>query len=280
MDGSPHDWFEGHRSNCTLLLAIDDATSRVTSVRFEEAETTNGYFRLITDHIQTYGRFRAAYTDKHRIFRYSGSSTDSKICTQIQRALDELDIELVCANSPQAKGRVERANRTFQDRLIKATRLHAICEIANANVYLPQFIAEHNARFAKQPALNEGAHRSASELDLPNILCRHEERIVTKNLMFQVDDDFFALTDSYSRRMLSVDSRITIHQHPDDRMTVYHGNHELVADRLGKRVRVAPIVGSKDLNAHLDRRIPDSRYSRLPAANHPWRTYSKPPTPV
>jgi transposase len=110
MDGSPHDWFEERGPRCTLLLAIDDATSRITSARFENAETTDGYLLLIRKHLETFGRFRAAYTDKHSIFRYSGSSTNNDISTQLQRALDELEIELICANSPQAKGRVERAN--------------------------------------------------------------------------------------------------------------------------------------------------------------------------
>ncbi len=156
MDGSPHDWFEDRGPRCTLLLAIDDATSRITSARFENAETTDGYMLLIRKHLETFGRFRAAYTDKHSIFRYSGPSTSNDITTQLQRSLDELEIELICANSPQAKGRVERANRTFQDRLIKAMRLEHIGGTVSANGFLPQFLTEHNARFAIAPESADG----------------------------------------------------------------------------------------------------------------------------
>lgn len=271
MDGSPHDWFEERGPRCTLLLAIDDATSRITSARFENAETTDGYLLLIRKHLETFGRFRAAYTDKHSIFRYSGSSTNNDISTQLQRALDELEIELICANSPQAKGRVERANRTFQDRLIKAMRLEAIGGIAGANAFLPQFLTDHNARFAVAPASAENAHRDVGDLDLQHILCRREERVVTKNLMFQVDDVAYALVDPYSRLNLCAGSRLQVHLHPDGPMTVHHGDQQLESQQVATLVRSAPIVGAKDLNAHLDRRIPNAAKAHTPALNHPWR---------
>lgn len=271
MDGSPHPWFEKRGPICTLLLAIDDATSRVTAGRFETAETSNGYYRLIREHIETFGRFCSAYTDKSSIFRYSGSSPDEKIITQLQRALDELEIELICAHSPQAKGRVERANRTFQDRLIKTMRLKRIDTIAQANTFLPIFIANHNQNFAVLPTSTEDAHRTTTGFDLAQILCRHEERLVTKNLMFQIDDHFFTLIDAYSRRNLSTGSRLNIHVQPDGTMSVFHDTHLLEAQPTGKRERIAPIVDTKELNPHLDRRIPNPKKTRTPAANHPWK---------
>jgi hypothetical protein len=272
MDGSPHDWFEDRGPRCTLLLAIDDATSRVTAGHFEPAETSDGYFRLIRKHLETYGRFCAAYTDKHSIFRYSGHSTHLDTTTQVQRALDELAIELICANSPQAKGRVERANRTFQDRLIKAMRLEHLATMDAANSFLPRFISDHNERFANQPADPQTAHRSTEGFDLEHILCRREERVITKNLMFQLDDATFTLVDPYSRRNLATGSRVLIHLHLDRPISVYHQGRELIAESLGKLTRTAPIVSSKDLNAYLDRRTPDARKVRKPAANHPWKT--------
>jgi len=273
MDGSPHDWFEERGPKCTLLLAIDDATSRVTAGRFDKAETTDGYFLLLQNHVETFGRFRAAYTDKHSIFRYSGSSTDETIVTQIQRALEDLQIDLICANSPQAKGRIERANRTFQDRLVKMMRLNKINTIADANHFLPDFIRRHNERFAIKPLLGEDAHRTTAGYDIPHILCRHEERTVTKNLMFQIGDYFFTLVDAYSKRNLTTGSRLSIHVHPGGTMTVHHGNHELEVQPMGKRERIVPIVGSKDLNSHLDRRISDPTKTRTPDRNHPWKAY-------
>jgi transposase len=276
MDGSPHPWLEDRGPHCTLLLAIDDATSRITAGRFELAETTDGYYRLLALHLSTYGRFLAAYTDKHSIFRYSGASTDPAIISQLHRSLEQLGIELICANSPQAKGRIERANRTFQDRLVKTMHLKKIATIEQANAFLPCFINDHNARFAVPAAAVEDAHRSIGGFELDDILCRHDERVVTKNLMFQLDDLCFKLVDPYSQRKLYAGSRIVIRRHPDGRMTVRHGDQTLAAEQAGRLLRNAPIVGSKDLNAHLDRRISDPRKVRKPAPNHPWKTFRQP----
>ena len=270
MDGSPHNWFEGRAPECTLLLAVDDATSRICSARFEPTETTDGYFRLTRSHIERYGRFLAAYPDKHSIFRYSGQSVASDVTTQYQRACNELDVELICANSPQAKGRVERANRTLQDRLVKAMRLANICDMEVANAFLPGFLENHNAQFAREPACSDDAHRSASGFDLDYILCRRKERVITKNLMFQISDTIYALTDAYSKRNIVTGARVELRIHTDGRMTGHHGSHELSVKSLGKRARNAPIVGAKDLNAHLDRRLPNPRKAHKPALNHPW----------
>ncbi len=272
MDGSPHDWFEERGPRCSLLLAIDDATSRVTAGRFEPSETTDGYYRLIRAHVSTFGRFCAAYTDKHSIFRYSGTNANVHITTQLHRALGELEIELICANSPQAKGRVERANRTFQDRLIKAMRLEKIETLEAGNVFLPGFITEHNTRFAIEPADVNDAHRSTEGFDLDFILCQREERVLTKNLMFQLNDACFALVDPYSRRKLTAGSRIEIRLHPDRPMTTHHDGEELTAEPVGKLTRNAAVVGAKDLNAHLDRRKPNPAKGHTPAPNHPWRS--------
>jgi transposase len=271
MDGSPHDWFEDRGPRATLLLAIDDATSRVNAARLEPSETTDGYLRLMNSYLAIHGRFMAAYTDKHSIFRYSGPSPDTTVVTQFQRVLDELDIELICANSPQAKGRVERANRTFQDRFMKTLRLEAISTIDAANAYLPRFMAEHNEHFAIAPQREANVHRDVEGMDLYEILCRQDERVLTKNLMFQLDDESFMLTDHVSRRDLWSGSRIQIKRHMDGRMTVWHEGKRLEAESLGMRVRNAPIVEAKDLNAHMDKRIPNPRKAHKPAANHPWR---------
>ena len=224
------------------------------------------------DHIERHGRFCAAYTDKHSIFRYSGTSTDRTITTQLQRAFDELDIELICANTPQAKGRVERANRTFQDRLIKTMRLEDIATLEAANAFLPKFLEDHNGRFAIAPTSNEDAHRQSVGLDLDRILCRREERIVTKNLMFQIDDDFFTLVDPYSRRNLTTGSRLDIQIPPSGAPRVFHGAQLLEAVGAGKRLRNAQIVGAKDLNERVDRHVPNPKKGHSPPRTHPWRT--------
>lgn len=123
IDGSYHDWFEGRAAKCCLLVYIDDATGKLLHLRFCEAETTFDYMLSTRAYIEQYGKPLAFYSDKHSVFRVNQkSSQDSKI-TQFGRILNELNIDIIFANSPQAKGRVERANRTLQDRLIKEMRL-------------------------------------------------------------------------------------------------------------------------------------------------------------
>lgn len=118
IDGSPHDWFEGRRAKCCLLVFIDDATSRLLGLRFVEAECSLGYFKLCQETIKKHGRPLAYYSDKWGGFRQNLPGKEEEL-TQFGRLLEELDIELICANSPEAKGRVERANQTLQDRLVK-----------------------------------------------------------------------------------------------------------------------------------------------------------------
>ena len=110
IDGSPHDWFEGRADRCTLLVFIDDATSRLLQLRFAPTESTLGYMHALHDHIVAHGLPVALYSDKHSIFRINAKEADPEAETQFGRAARELGIECIHANSPQAKGRVERAN--------------------------------------------------------------------------------------------------------------------------------------------------------------------------
>jgi hypothetical protein len=119
IDGSPHAWFEDRGPKCTLLVFIDDATSALVGLRFAHNETTAEYFALARIYFAQYGLPQAFYSDRFGIFRINVASSPTNDQTQFGRALDQLDIALICANSPQAKGRVERVNRTLQDRLIK-----------------------------------------------------------------------------------------------------------------------------------------------------------------
>ena len=120
IDGSPHDWFENRGPRRTLLVAIDDATSAYMHLLFVERETTDGYFAFVSGYLELHGKPLGFYSDKHAIFRnHMQASKSLDLTTQFARAMNELDIELICANTPQAKGRVERANATLQDRLVK-----------------------------------------------------------------------------------------------------------------------------------------------------------------
>ncbi len=201
IDGSPHDWFEGRAPICTLLVFIDDASSAITDLRFFPCENTQGYMELIKSHIKKYGRPLALYSDQHSIFvpNYKIAKINNTQ-TQFKRAMNTLDIELILAKSPQAKGRVERANKTLQDRLVKEMRLNNINNIEQANEFLETFRLDHNKRFAKAPNNKNNAHRellhNTRELDL--ILSLHKKKNVTKALEF-----------TYQKRVYQIDKKAT-----------------------------------------------------------------------
>ena len=153
IDGSQHWWFEDRGPQCTLLVFIDDATSRLMHLRFVGAESTFDYFEATRAYLERYGKPVAFYTDKHAVFRVNKKdAAGGDGMTQFGRALHALNIDIICANSTQAKGRVERANGTLQDRLVKEMRLRGIDTLAAGNALLPAFMADYNRRFAKPPS--------------------------------------------------------------------------------------------------------------------------------
>jgi transposase len=157
VDGCEHAWFEDRGPPCTLLVFVDDATSRLMHLRFVPSESTFTYLRAARSYVETHGRPVAFYSDKHGVFRVAGAGREGM--TQLGRALAELNVDLICADSPQAKGRVERAHKTLQDRLVKELRLAGIATVEAANAFLPGFMADYNARFAKEPRRPEDLHR-------------------------------------------------------------------------------------------------------------------------
>src|ERR1700676_1863274 len=160
IDGSPHDWFEGRAPRCTLIVFIDDATSRLTALRFAPVESARAYLEALRGHVLEHGCPLAFYSDRHGIFRVNAKdakSGDGK--TEFGREADRLGIEPIHALTPQAKGRVERANQTLQDRLVKEMRLQNISSIEATHGFLPTFIASWNERFAVPPRNEKSAHR-------------------------------------------------------------------------------------------------------------------------
>jgi len=196
IDGSEHRWFEDRANPCTLLVFIDDATGRLMQLRFVESESTTSYFEALRGYLQAHGRPLAFYSDKHTVFRVSRAEAQGgQGMTQFGRALAELNIEILCANSSQAKGRVERVNRTLQDRLVKELRLAGIATLDAGNAFLPGFIERFNAHFAVTPARAGDLHRP---LNLPpdrlrDILCHHERRHVSQQLTVAYDRQLFVL---------------------------------------------------------------------------------------
>jgi len=175
IDGSHHDWFEGRSGSwCVLMVIVDDATGR-TYARFYGAETTEAAMDVFGRWIRLHGVPRSAYVDRHSIYR---DEDHPEKPTQFGRAMKELAVELICARSPQAKGRVERKHRVFQDRLVKELRLRGISDIEQANALLEKILLpELNRRYAIQPVRESDLHRAAP-LGIEEILCVKEPRVV------------------------------------------------------------------------------------------------------
>ena len=188
IDGSDHAWFEERGPKCTLLVYIDDATGQLMELWFVPDETFFAYCEASRHYFERYGKPVAFYSDKHGIFRVNQPRPMglSSGLTQFGRAMQELNIQIICANSPQAKGRIERANQTLQDRLVKELRLRRISDMQAGNAYLPEFLADFNRRFAVQPRSSHNAHRpllKTENLDL--ILTYQKTGTLSKNLTVQ-----------------------------------------------------------------------------------------------
>ena len=190
IDGSDHRWFEGRAEPCTLLVFIDDATSKLMQLRFVASESTVSYFQALHAYLDAHGCPVAFYSDKHSVFRATRQEAKGgQGMTQFGRALAELNIEILCANSSQAKGRVERANRTLQDRLVKELRLAQINDMVAGNMFLPAFMERFNERFSIRAAKPEDLHRrlSMTPARMDDILCHREQRYVGAQLMLSYD---------------------------------------------------------------------------------------------
>jgi transposase len=281
IDGSEHRWFEDRAAPCTLLVFVDDATSRLMELRFVASESTFAYFEALKAYLEHHGKPVAFYSDKHSIFRVSNENAVSGDgMTQFGRALAELNIEILCANTSQAKGRVERAHHTLQDRLVKELRLAGISTIDAANAFLPSFIAHYNTRFAKPPAHDQDFHRVlASHQDLDQILCWREQRQVSHQLVV-----------NYSRMKLMLKPEgiamrlrgkmVEIYDFPDGRLEVRWNGRSLPYSAFDKLQRVshAAIVENKRLGEILawikEQQDRQPRFNQIP--DGPRRSSQKP----
>lgn len=267
-DGSRHDWFEGRAEKATLVIFIDDATSKLTAGKFVSAETTVAYQEILEDHLKKYGRPLGLYVDKHSIFRTSrenGVAKDSE--THFGRVLRELDIELICAHSPQAKGRVERANGTLQDRLIKEMRLRGISTVDEANQYLPKYIEEHNEKFGKEPRSEEDAHRPMREQDdLERIFARRSTRKISKDLSFHYEGTFYQIQPSFPNRFRS--THVNILERSGKPILVEAGGLEHPYTKWDELSHEKPkVLDSKELEAYWP-----SKITKRPGKHHQWRS--------
>ncbi len=218
IDGSEHRWFEDRAPQCTLLVYVDDATSRLMYLHFTATESTFSYFEATRAYIERHGKPGAFYSDKASVFRNTSPGKTGNRVTHFGRAMYELNIDSFCANSSSAKGRVERAHLTLQDRLVKELRLRGISTLAEANAYAPAFMAAYNARFAKPPKSEFDAHRPLrAEESLDLVLTWREPRKVTKSLTVQYDRVMYLLDDTPENRKL-IDRYIEVWEYPDGRI--------------------------------------------------------------
>ena len=218
IDGSEHAWFEDRAPQCTLLVYVDDATSRLMHLHFTATESTFSYFEAMRAYLERYGKPVALYSDKASVFRPTTKGEAG--VTHFGRAMYELNIDTFCANSSSAKGRVERAHLTLQDRLVKEMRLRGIDTIEAANAYAPAFMAAYNARFAKPPKSAFDAHRPLrADEDLEVLLTWREARKVTKSLTVQYDRVIYLLEDTIANRKL-IHRYIEVWEYPDGRIEI------------------------------------------------------------
>lgn len=244
VDGSYHHWLEDRGCKSCLLVAIDDATSEIHELYFLPHESTEGYMNLMKKYVQCRGRPIALYSDRLNVFGKNG---------QFQRALKELDIEIIHAQSPQAKGRVERANGTLQDRLIKLMRLEGISSIEEANEYAEKYRVEHNKKFARAPKDPCDAYRELSkEVNLEKVFCKKESRKVAKDLSIQWQNKIYLLKDK------SIQNRLK-----GKTATIFEVSSQVYIEIEGKEYAYelyeeqpfqTPVMNKKELDAWFDKK--------------------------
>ncbi len=263
VDGSPHDWFEGRAPKATLLVFIDDATSKIVWLHFANSESTRSLMKSTRDYVSTCGRPISIYVDYGSVFSVNTNNPNRDKLTQYERAMQELSIDVIHARSPQAKGRVERVNRTLQDRLIKEMRLEKISSIDEANSFIQEkYLNVHNAKFSVNPKLEQNLHRSIDDIDLSNVFCYKEKRVL--------QNDFVV---SYKTKLLQLHKEQKTILRPKNLIVI----HESLGGGLSLYIRATQLCFNEIL-IRPTKLITKSKSSSFPsfwkpAANHPWRNY-------
>ena len=246
------------------------------ALRFAPTETTRVYMETLQGYLADHGRPVALYSDKHSIFRVNHPDREGEL-TQFSRALKTLDIQPIHANSPQAKGRVERANQTLQDRLVKELRLKGISDIESANAFLSEFMADYNVRFAVAAQNPLDAHRevlhNAQELSL--ILSLHHTRKLSKNLTFQFRNREYQLEGQGKGYRLR-NTVITLCEGFDGAVTLLHKGKAMPYRILAEGEPPIPLDDEKSLAQTVEQAKAKqlSKPGHKPAPDHPWKRVS------
>jgi transposase len=274
-DGSPHDWLEGRGSKCCLISAIDDATSEVPYAYFQPQEDTTGYIRMLREITHTHGIPLALYHDQHSIFEVNEDKIPSleeqlagkRPQTQLSRLMAELGIQSISANSPQAKGRVERLWNTFQDRLVSELRLVGASSIQEANQVLKQFLPDYNRRFTVQPQEPGSSYRQPhSEFKPEEIFCYKYTRIVGIDNVVRFGKKRLQILPTVLRQSYAR-CKVEVHLRLDNSLAVYYQKQPL-------KTRSAPFEAAL-LRKQLP--LPEPAISHKPvpkpANSHPWKLW-------
>lgn len=265
MDGSHHDWLEGRGPELVLMGYVDDATSEKFG-RFYLYEGTVPAMGSFSKYINKYGVPRSVYLDRHSTYKTTRHQTifeelnDKKALTQFERAMGELGVRVIHANSAPAKGRVENMFKTFQDRLVKEMRLAGIKTLEEANKFLEKFLTKYNNRFRVVAKSSVNLHRKKPAEDiLEKILCIKEEKALHKDSTVRYENKVYLITDRISNRV----SFINIEKRLDGRIYIKH------KDRYLKYKIVEPSVKVSEQTIKWRKYNKNSR----PKKDHPWRTY-------
>ena len=257
MDGSHHDWFEGRASWCVLMVLIDDATNHVYA-RFYAAETTAAAFDAMGQWVKKHGLPRSVYVDRHSIYRDEDHPEQP---TQFGRAMKALQVELICARSPQAKGRVERRHALFQDRLVKELRLRNISDMDQANALLERFfLADLNRRYAVEPRCGLNLHRvMPPEMKLQEVLCVHESRVVGQDWCVRWRNQWLQIPAEHAGLALA-GKKILVKELPCGKLLLNYQGQNLAYRQLPGRP-----VPKRERPAMVNRR------AWRPGVDHPWK---------
>jgi len=266
LDGSHHDWFEGRREPCVLMVMVDDATNRMRA-RFFEEETTRASYDVLESWVRQHGLPRSLYVDRDSIYRCEGVANIAEQLsgqppqTQFGRAMEQLGVALKLANSPQAKGRVERMNGVLQDRLVKELRLAGIKDLESANRFLDgEYLRVFNRQFARVAASSVDLHRAVPR-HLDEVLSWEEERVVQGDWTVACDGKWYQL-DRQHEALSLVRRKVIVRTLRDGRVQLVYRAEKLKWRQLPER----PLrVKAKPVKVQ--------RVALPPAANHLWRQF-------
>lgn len=267
-DGCYHHWFEDRSDECCLLLAVDDATGKITKAWFDHHEGVLPTFRFWKDYLATQGKPASIYLDKFSTYKinHKAAQDNKDMLTQFQRACLDLGIELITAHSPEGKGRVERMFETLQDRLVKEMRLENISDIETANKFLKEkFIPAFNEKFAVVAAQQADVHRALTGIDIKrmsSIFSVHSTRVVMNDFTVQFKNQYFQLDQQQPLTVCRKDM-VCIEEHLDSSIKLKLREKEL-------RYVVLPKRPEKEYTLRIPALV-TSHSTYQPPADHPWR---------